>query len=138
MHSVAESNETPESGRGLRCRVADLSEGGLAVLIGGKAKVGLPVKVQFTLGDTPVVMSGVVKGLNYDQKKNRSMLHVQASQPSTATSNRILIYVFNLFTEREAVSAGKPPAARPAIGPVSEPGTTTAESVEEEPAIDLE
>jgi c-di-GMP-binding flagellar brake protein YcgR len=136
LRTVAESNETPEQGRGLRCRVVDLSEGGLAVLIGGKAKVGLPVKLQFALGESPVVMSGVVKGLNYDQKKNRSLLHVQASRPGTATSNRILTYVFNLFGEREA--PGRVPEGRAAAAPAADPSIPVAEPAEEEPAIDLE
>jgi c-di-GMP-binding flagellar brake protein YcgR len=137
LRSIAESNETPETGRGLRCRAVDLSEGGIAVLIGGKAKVGLPVKIQFALGDTAVVMSGVVKGLNYDQKKNRSLLHVQASQPSTTMANRILIYVFNLFGERESVvPPGRQPDVRPAA-PATEPDIDTAEEAEEESAVDL-
>lgn len=138
LRTIAESNETPEPGRGLRCRVVDLSEGGIAVLIGGKAKVGLPVKAQFAIGDTPVVMSGVVKGLNYDQKKNRSLLHVQASQPSTATSNRILTYVFNLFGEREAVAAGRQPEARPVTAAPVDAAVTEAAPEAEEPAVDLE
>lgn len=133
LRTVAESNETAEQGRGLRCRVVDLSEGGLAVLIGGKAKVGLPVKIQFALGETPVVMSGVVKGVSYDQNKNRSLLHLQASRPSTATSNRILTYVFNLFGEREAPDRQ---AAAPA--PTVDPTIPAAESAEEQPAGDLE
>jgi c-di-GMP-binding flagellar brake protein YcgR len=139
LRSVGESNETPEPGRGLRCRLVDLSEGGLALLIGGKAKVGLPVKLQFALADTPMVMSGVVKGLNYDQKKNRSLLHVQASQPSTATGNRILIYVFNLFGEREAAPPGRPAEVHSApAAPAAEPGAAAAEAAAEEPAVDLE
>jgi len=136
LRTVVESNETAEQGKGLRCRVVDLSEGGLAVLIGGKAKVGLPVKLQFALGETPVVMSGVVKGLNYDQKKNRSLLHMQASKPSTATSNRILTYVFNLFGEREA--PGRQGEARSAAAPAADPAIPAAEPAGEEPAIDLE
>ena len=138
LRSVAESNETTETARGLRCRAVDLSEGGVAVLIGGKAKVGLPVKVQFTLGDTPVVICGVVKGLNYDQKKNRSLLHVQSSQPSTAMANRILIYVFNLFGEREAAPSGRQPGSKPAASPSAEPDIPTAEPAEEESSVDLE
>lgn len=138
LRSVTDANEAVETARGLRCRVVDLSEGGFALLIGGKAKVGLPVKAQFSLGETPVVMSGVVKGVNYDQKKNRSLLHVQASSPSTATSNRILTYVFNLFGEREAVgAAGRQPEAQPAAVPAAEPVIETAEPAEEESAVDL-
>src|SRR5260221_6260086 len=106
----------PEETQGLRSRLVDLSEGGAAVLVGGKARVGLPVKMQFDLGNALVILSGVVKGANFDPKKNRSLLHIQASTPSVAVRNRILIYVFNLFGERETVVANRKPAP-PAAGP---------------------
>ncbi|HET6451285.1 MAG TPA: PilZ domain-containing protein [Spirochaetia bacterium] len=113
LKSIDNASESPEQSRGLRCRLADLSEGGAAILIGGKARVGLPIKLQFTLGDTPVTMSGVVKGITFDEKKNRSLLHMQAAAPATPTRNRILTYVYNLFGERETIVAGrKPEAAR--------------------------
>ncbi len=128
LRAIGEASEGAESGRGLRCRIMDLSVGGLAVLIGGKGKAGLPVKLQFSLGDNPVMVSGVVKSLNFDQKKNRSLLHVQATQPSLATRNRIQVYVFNLFGEREAKAATKSPLSAPP--PVSGPT--------EEPTIDLQ
>ena len=90
------------------------------MLIGGKAKVGLPIKVQFTIGENMVVMTGVVKGINFDQKKNRSLLHVQANPLSSTTRNRVLMYVYNLFGEREVPGAAKKPDAqakdRPADG----------------------
>jgi len=97
--------------------------------------VGLPIKVQFSIGDNQVVMTGVVKGINFDQKKNRSLLHVQANPLSPTSRNRILMYVYNLFGERETPGAAKkpdpqaknraaegivikgpPPAAKPATG----------------------
>jgi len=108
MKSIDQANESPEDGKGLRCRLVDLSEGGCAVLIGGKAKVGLPLKVQFQIGDVNLAMNGVVKGVNFDEKKSRSILHVQAVPPSVATRNRLLTYVYNLFGERETVVAKKP------------------------------
>ncbi len=115
LQSIDQANEVSEGSRGLRCRIIDLSEGGAAVLIGGKARSGLPVKLQFSLGEDEVVVSGVVKGVRYDQAKNRSVLHVQAASASAMTRNRILTYVYNLFGERETVAPGKPPvpAQRP-------------------------
>jgi hypothetical protein len=113
LKSIDSASETPEQSKGLRCRLADLSEGGAAVLIGGKARVGLPVKVQFSLGDSLVAMSGVVKGITFDEKKNRSLLHVQAGSTSTPVRNRVLTYVYNLFGERETVVGGKKPDAPP-------------------------
>jgi c-di-GMP-binding flagellar brake protein YcgR len=135
LKSIDQANEVPEEGRGLRCRLADLSEGGAAILIGEKARVGLPIKIQFTLAETQVVMSGVVKGITFDQKKNRSLLHMQAAASSVTMRNRILVYVYNLFGERETIVPGKktdtpakergsegimlkatPPAPKPAAG----------------------
>jgi c-di-GMP-binding flagellar brake protein YcgR len=109
LKTIDGASEMPESARGLRCRLADVSEGGAAILIGGKAKVGLPIKVQFALGDALVVLCGVVKGLNFDQKKNRSLLHLQATPPSAAVRNRVLVYVYNLFGEREIPGVPKKP-----------------------------
>ncbi len=116
LKSIDQANENVEDGRGLRCRLVDVSEGGCAVLIGGKAKVGLPLKVQFSIGETPIVVCGVVKGMNYDEKKTRSTLHIQAVPPSPSMRNRILMYVYNLFGERETDSPRKKPdnAAREA------------------------
>ncbi len=101
LKTIDQGGDTPEGGAGLRCRIADLSEGGVAILIGGKAKVGLPLKVQFYLGDSLVILTGVVKGVNFDQLKNRSLVHVQAAPPSVLVRNRIHIYVYNLFGERD-------------------------------------
>jgi c-di-GMP-binding flagellar brake protein YcgR len=117
LKTIDQGTELPEGARGLRCRLADISEGGAAILIGGKAKVGLPIKIQFALGENQVVMSGVVKGLNFDQKKNRSLLHLQAVPPSSTMRNRILTYVYNLFGEREDGAAKKAAAPARDAGP---------------------
>jgi c-di-GMP-binding flagellar brake protein YcgR len=118
MKSIEMASENPEEGRGLRCKLMDISEGGCGVLIGGKAKVGLPLKLQFSIGEQTIVMSGVVKGINYDEKKSRSILHVQAVPPSAAMRNKLLTYVYNLFGERETVG---PPRKVDAAGRESKP-----------------
>ncbi len=120
LRSIEEANEEQEKGRGLRCRLVDISEGGTAILIGGKAKVGLPIKIQFSLSDSPMAMSGVVKGVSYDPKKNRSLLHVQAIPPSVNMRNRLLIYVYNFFAERETAVVRKPAPPKPS-GPRDTP-----------------
>ena len=117
LKSIDQASEVPEEAKGLRCRLADLSEGGAALLIGGKARVGLPIKIQFTIAETLLVMSGVVKGITFDQKKNRSLLHMQAASPSVTMRNRILVYVYNLFGERETIVAGKKPEPAPLRSP---------------------
>jgi len=102
LKSLHTATDETGQGRGLRCRLKDLSEDGAAVVIGGRGKVGLPVKLQFNLGKATIVMNGVVRGVNYNQPKHQSSLHIQASPLSMVSRNRILIYVYNLFKERES------------------------------------
>jgi c-di-GMP-binding flagellar brake protein YcgR len=108
LRRVEEANEELERGQGLRCKLLDVSEDGAALLIGGKAKLGLPIKIQFDLSDELVVMNGIVKGVNFDEKKNRSMLHIQSLPISKAVRNVILAYVYNIFGERDEEESRKP------------------------------
>jgi hypothetical protein len=83
-------------------------------MIGGKAKIGLPVKFQFQLNDRRMVLSGVVRGATFDDKKNRSILHIQAGALSLKTKNAIRAYVYNIFGEQPEPTAAKADAAKPA------------------------
>ncbi|MBN2352414.1 MAG: PilZ domain-containing protein [Spirochaetales bacterium] len=119
LRTLNEGNESPEAAVGLRSRIIDVSEDGAAILIGGKAKVGIIIKVQFLLGDSSIVLSGVVKNINFDPKKNRSILHLQAQPLSLIMQNRVLEYVYNIFGERETPSSftpENPDAASPLPG----------------------
>jgi c-di-GMP-binding flagellar brake protein YcgR len=107
LRSIEEGSEDWETTNGLRCRLVDISEDGAALLIGGRAKVGLPVKFQFRLGDQQVAMSGVVRGANYDEKKNRSVLHIQARPVGTGVKNAIRSFVYDIFGERQEKPAVK-------------------------------
>ena len=78
-------------------------------MVGGRTKAGLPIKIQFELTGRTVVMCGLVKGVKFDQKKNLSLLHVQAVPPSTRTRNHILTYVYNIFGEQEPAQAASKP-----------------------------
>lgn len=95
------ATEEIETQSGLRCRLVDLSEDGAAILVGGRAKVGLTVKIQFSLNGSELAMSGVIKGVNFNEKKNQSILHMQAVPLKARTRNTVLSYVYNLFQERE-------------------------------------
>ena len=100
LRTIEEASGDWEGRSGLRCRLVDVSEDGAALLIGGKAKVGLPVKFQFHLGEVPIIMNGVVRGATFDEKKNRSVLHIQAHSASMKMKNEIRSYVYNIFGER--------------------------------------
>lgn len=103
LPSIEAANENIERTPGLRARMVDVSEDGCALLVGGRAKVGLPLKVQFTLVDHPLVLCGMIKGITFDQTKNRSLLHIQAVPPSLKMRNKILSYVYNIFEERKEI-----------------------------------
>lgn len=118
LEGAAES--APRTG-GVRSLLEDLSEDGAAIRIGGKAKVGMNIKVEFALSDQMVVMNGTVRGINYNAKTNQSVLHIQAAPLSPVQRNRVLIYVYNLFGERDMDTQKGTPrkkvlkTARPAI-----------------------
>jgi c-di-GMP-binding flagellar brake protein YcgR len=101
LNSIQDASEEEETARGLRCRLKDISEDGAALMVGGRTKAGMPVKLQFELADQQVVMCGLVKGVNYDQRKNVSLLHMQAVPLSPRTRNHILTYVYNVFGDQE-------------------------------------
>ncbi len=102
--------EKIERESGLRCIVQDLSEDGFSVLIGGKAKIGMMVKVQFFIADLQVVMSGVVRSIDYDGEARRSVLHVEAAVPSPRTKNAIRSFVYNIQAKSGTEEAAEPQA----------------------------
>jgi c-di-GMP-binding flagellar brake protein YcgR len=89
------SNE-PEMSPGLRCILSDLSESGCGVIIGGQAKPGFRLKVQFPLDEFPICMNGTVKSVEYKESENKSLLHVEADPLPLATKNRIHGEVFGV------------------------------------------
>ncbi|UCG00008.1 MAG: PilZ domain-containing protein [Spirochaetaceae bacterium] len=101
LKNIQDANELEETAKGLRCRLLDLSEDGACLMVGGRTKAGLPIKIQFELAGRLVVMCGLVKGVSYDQRKNFSLLHVQAVPLSMRTRNYVLTYVYNIFGEQE-------------------------------------
>jgi c-di-GMP-binding flagellar brake protein YcgR len=103
LKTIQDADEVEVSSPGLRSRLKDISEDGAALMVGGRTKAGLPLKIQFELAEKRVVMCGVVKGATYDSAKNVSLLHIQAVPPSLRTRNHILAYVYNLFGEQEKV-----------------------------------
>ena len=92
-------NEAVEKEPGIKCMLLDISEDGAAILIGGKAKAGIFVKLQSHLSGEDVVMCGTVRGVNFNPNKNQSILHLKAASLSPAMKNKILGYVYGLFPD---------------------------------------
>jgi c-di-GMP-binding flagellar brake protein YcgR len=99
LRSIQQADEAYETTGGFRCKMVDISEDGAAVIVGGRAKPGLPVKIQTEMDEEQVVISGVIKGVNYRQNKNVSVLHIEAVPPGPQMKNKILTYVYGIFAE---------------------------------------
>ena len=86
---------------GLKCFLEDLSDGGCAVAVGGTATVGLRVKVQFALDNSPIVMSGTVRSVDFNEETNRSVMHIEAGSLPQDIRNQILGEVFGMLPEED-------------------------------------
>jgi c-di-GMP-binding flagellar brake protein YcgR len=96
-----EPSDTIELNPGLKCIVEDLSDTGSAIAIGGKAAVGLRIKVQFILNNAPIDISGTVRSVEFNEEQNRSLLHLEADPMSIETRNHILGEVFGMLPEED-------------------------------------
>jgi len=105
LSSIQSTDEDRETTGGYRCRFVDISEDGAAVMVGGQAKPGIPVKLQTEILDKTVILSGIVKGVTFKQNKNVSILHIQAKEPSPSMKNAILLYVYGIFKNPEPRAA---------------------------------
>lgn len=90
-----------ESDPGMKCMLEDLSESGAMILIGGKAVKGLRLKLQFLIQDTLIIMTGVARGVEFDEKKNRSRLHFECDALDPRMRNVVLSFVYNVLPQEE-------------------------------------
>jgi c-di-GMP-binding flagellar brake protein YcgR len=86
---------------GIKCFLEDLSDGGCAISVGGKANVGLRLKVQFVLDNSPIGMIGTVRSIDHNEAANRSVLHVEADRLTPENRNKIMGEVFGMLPEDE-------------------------------------
>ena len=90
-----------ETKAGLKCFLEDLSDTGCAVTIGGKAQPDMRIKVQFALNNSPIVLCGTVRSVEFKEDLNRSLLHVEADPLPIEIRNKILGEVFGMLPEDE-------------------------------------
>ncbi len=86
---------------GLKCLVEDISEEGALIRIGGKGKANLKLRLEFLLDDDPIIMHGVVRGVEYNEEMNVSRLHFQCIKIDEDSKNKILTYVYTFLTENK-------------------------------------
>jgi len=86
---------------GLKCFIENLSDTGCAISVGGKASVGIRVKVQFAQDNSAVCMSGTVRSVDFHEGNSRSLLHIEADKLPIETRNQILAEVFGMLPDEE-------------------------------------
>ena len=86
---------------GLKCLIEDISEDGAQVRIGGHGVKNLLVKIQFSIGDSLIVMGGTVRGVEYNAEKNQSLLHIESLNMDRNMKNAILGFVYNVLPQKE-------------------------------------
>jgi c-di-GMP-binding flagellar brake protein YcgR len=154
LRTINQANEAVEDSGGYRCKLLDISEDGAALAIGGRAKAGLPIKIQVRLNDEAIVVCGVIKSVDYKQKNRASVLHIQAQPMSVGMRVRILTYVYGLFDhgetkndlskankrhERSTAAIPEPTASTESATTTNAAATTNAKDAPEpdgEPSVD--
>lgn len=145
LKGLEEANEWMESSPGLSCLIVDLSEDGAALRIGGRGKKNQPFKLQFKIRDEIVVVSGVVKRVQYKTKEDVSTLHVEFLPPPEVTKMILLAYVFDIDRTRahgnneaqdtlnviSGISAEKPEEVLPLKEEIPEDDAEIEDGVEE-------
>lgn len=90
-----------ESKNGFRCLLQDISESGALIKIGGKGRENIKIKLQFSIQNKLIIMSGIVRKVEYNIEKNQSLLHFECTQIEQSMKNEILAYVYNMLPENE-------------------------------------
>lgn len=84
---------------GYRCILEDISEDGAMVRVGGKGEVNVQIKLQFEIDDKLIVMFGIVRAVEYNQKINQSRLHFECLHLDKEMKNAVLNYVYKIVPD---------------------------------------
>lgn len=96
-----EELEKIEMEEGYKCFIEDLSEDGALIRIGGMGKNNAPIKIQFELNNAIIVMTGVIRAVEYNETMKQSRLHFECTHIRREMKNAILSFVYNVMPEEE-------------------------------------
>lgn len=88
-----------ETAPGYRCLLEDISEDGALVRVGGKGRTNVQIKLQFQIGETFIIMFGVIRAVEYNKTLNQSRLHFECIHLEKEMKNTILSYVYNVLPQ---------------------------------------
>lgn len=86
---------------GYKCIIEDISEDGALIRIGGRGKKNTQIKLQFTINETFIMMYGIVRGVEYNQKLNQSRLHFECVHIDSPMKNAILSHIYKINPEED-------------------------------------
>ncbi|MCR4579690.1 MAG: flagellar brake protein [Treponema sp.] len=90
-----------ETQNGYRCLIEDISESGAMIKIGGKGVSNVKIKLQFNIQNKLIVMSGVIRTVDFNEAENISHLHFECTDIDPIMRNEVLAYVYNILPENE-------------------------------------
>lgn len=90
-----------ETKNAYRCFIEDISEAGAMIKIGGKGVQNIKIKLQFNIGKKLIVMYGVVRTVEFNERENVSHLHFECTKIDPVMRNDILAFVYDILPERE-------------------------------------
>lgn len=90
-----------ENTPGYKCLLENISEDGAMIRIGGKGMADVQLKLQFSIGETFIMMFGVVRSVEYNETINQSRLHFECTHIEPSMKNAILTYVYNVIPEEQ-------------------------------------
>ncbi len=86
---------------GFKCLLEDISEDGAMIRIGGMGKPNIQIKIQFEINGRLIVMFGIIRSVEYNQKANQSRLHFECLHLAKDMRNEILSYVYTILPEEK-------------------------------------
>ncbi len=101
-----ETTEDEGTNSSLRCLIEDISEDGALIRIGGKGKSNLKLRLEFELEENKIAMTGIVRGVEYNEVLNISRMHFQCLEMTEDEKNHLLSYVYTyLLQEKNGVAS---------------------------------
>ncbi len=86
---------------GYKCLLEDISEDGAMIRIGGKGRQNVKIKIQFDLDERIIIMFGVIRAVEYNEKINQSRLHFECLHIEKEMKNKILEFIYHDMPEEK-------------------------------------
>ena len=86
---------------GYKCLLEDISEDGAMIRIGGKGRQNIRIKLQFEIEDKFIIMFGIIRAVEFNEKANQSRLHFECLHIEKEMKNAILSFIYRDLSEEK-------------------------------------